>query len=443
MSEGREDANWDTAQQTHREIQEEILHSRNLELFEDVEPLLPYGKVPECIEQVMPVDRWDPEDQKLKRHLPVASDRSETKPVKTQRGHEIPDGAHDGFKSVAELLRDAGKSLLSKGKAKKRDRPPVESEDEEEEVEEDLELLYGHSDKSKASSKKVKKAVLRSAKTTVPARKKVKSIETTQTSVETEEEEQSRREKEEKEDFNRSAQDFFNTEAPPIRHVPSPPITPPSSPPRPKLVNTPLPPSPITDESLPQVMTKPARSSNLTPRTAAVAGFSQIASVDLSWEEEEDRVKSTPSIPASYGERVRHIGLARPKAALNHAKSSEAMPPPLIPVHLSSPTTFDTPVHQAAQFPVRRAGRRAGPVILSSAEKPPAPSDSPLLPANRLRRRHADDNNSSPGVAPPARRSTRRAPVAQVKELVSLSSPVFDRCADVQTARPGRRCLRI
>jgi len=50
MSEGREDANWDTAQQIHREIQEEILHSRNLELFEDVEPLIPLGKKPQCVE---------------------------------------------------------------------------------------------------------------------------------------------------------------------------------------------------------------------------------------------------------------------------------------------------------------------------------------------------------------------------------------------------------
>ena len=73
MSEEREDANWDKAQRSHRDIQEEILHSRNLELFEDVERLLPGPELPECLEQLMPVDQWDPEDQKLKRKLPSAS----------------------------------------------------------------------------------------------------------------------------------------------------------------------------------------------------------------------------------------------------------------------------------------------------------------------------------------------------------------------------------
>jgi ATP-dependent DNA helicase MPH1 len=73
MSELREDTNWDTAQQTHREIQHEILHSRNLELFEDVERLLPLGSLPDCTEKLMAIDPWDPADMKKKRLLPSAS----------------------------------------------------------------------------------------------------------------------------------------------------------------------------------------------------------------------------------------------------------------------------------------------------------------------------------------------------------------------------------
>lgn len=119
MSEGREDANWDTAQQTHREIQEEILHSRNLELFEDVERLLPPGKLPTCVEREMPVDPWDPDEGKTRKRLAAADkeEKEQAKKAKKQRGHEIPEGGLEGFKSVAELLRDCGKMPSAAAKA--------------------------------------------------------------------------------------------------------------------------------------------------------------------------------------------------------------------------------------------------------------------------------------------------------------------------------------
>lgn len=131
MSENREDMNWDTAQQTHRDIQEEILHSRNLELFEDVEPLIPDRKMPECLEQVMPVDPWNPDDPQYKKMMdegekelrrmqraqqPLAS-RKKKKPLVD----EVPVNAK-GFTSVRDLLREADKVLL---------RPDTEEEDGE------------------------------------------------------------------------------------------------------------------------------------------------------------------------------------------------------------------------------------------------------------------------------------------------------------------------
>lgn len=131
MSENREDTNWDTAQQTHRDIQEEILHSRNLELFEDVEPLIPNRRMPECLEQVMPVDPWNPDDPQYKKMM----DEGEKELRRMQRAHqppvsrkkkkpmvdEVPVNAR-GFTSVRDLLREADKVLL---------RPDTEEEDEE------------------------------------------------------------------------------------------------------------------------------------------------------------------------------------------------------------------------------------------------------------------------------------------------------------------------
>lgn len=131
MSENREDMNWDTAQQTHRDIQEEILHSRNLELFEDVEPLIPDRKMPECLEQVMPVDPWNPDDPQYKKMMDEGEkelrrmQRAQQPPASRKKKkplvNEVPVNAK-GFTSVRDLLREADKVLL---------RPDTEEEDGE------------------------------------------------------------------------------------------------------------------------------------------------------------------------------------------------------------------------------------------------------------------------------------------------------------------------
>jgi hypothetical protein len=99
MAEGREDSHWDSAQQTHREIQHEIMHSRNLELFEDVERLLPAGELPACIEQQMEVEDWKLEEPTTKRK------RATPKEPKRPRGEPLPEGAQVGFKSVLDILQ--------------------------------------------------------------------------------------------------------------------------------------------------------------------------------------------------------------------------------------------------------------------------------------------------------------------------------------------------
>lgn len=420
MSENREDANWDSAQQTHREIQEEILHSRNLELFEDVEPLLPLGRFPACVEQEMPVDPWDPGDQKNKRKLPSASQKErnkEEKAKKKPRGHEIPDGAHEGFKSVSELLRQQGKGKGA-GKKRMRSQTPVESDEAEEEEGEDDEaerrLLYGEV-KSRPTSK-VKKATARTVK---PKKGNANSVTTgpaqlskAKAKAKEKEEEEERVKREAREQLDRSALDFFNTQGPLRRRAPTPLATPPSSPPA-EMTTSRFPPSPVSDrsETLNGHTRDPTSTKHgigkLSPRTAAIAGFSQVDPIDFSWEEEDE----TAVDPA----------LSKPAAViaptLPHSKSVDMMPPPPLPLHLSSPAINYSPgMAEATQFPVRRAGRRL-PALLSSSERPPVASDmsdSPLISRPRRIRRRVD---SSP-IVQPRRRGGQRAPAAQVNELV-------------------------
>jgi len=277
MSEDREDRNWDKAQQTHREIQEEILHSRNLELFEDVERLLPPGEFPTCTEREMAIDPWDPAEMKKKKLLPAATQEQVAKSngtkAKRVRGMEIPDFAHEGFKSVAELLK------LGAAKQKKRGRKSAledvledaaDEVSEEEEEEEDVpdfdvrehEMLYGSTSswkKSPATKPRAKKAKTTPTKTAKPkpppkAKKKTKA--------ELEEEERARQ----REELSRQAREFFATQSIVRARTPSP---------------TPAVSLGVSksDKSAPMFSPSPSpekRSDRLSPRTAAAAGFSQV-----------------------------------------------------------------------------------------------------------------------------------------------------------------------
>jgi ATP-dependent DNA helicase MPH1 len=112
MAEGREDSHWESAQQTHREIQHEIMHSRNLQLFDDVERLLPPGQLPACIEQEMVVHDWKVDEPRKKR-------ASLTSVPKRPRGEPLPEGAQVGFESVLDILqKKTGNKAPTKSRAK-------------------------------------------------------------------------------------------------------------------------------------------------------------------------------------------------------------------------------------------------------------------------------------------------------------------------------------
>lgn len=449
MSENREDANWDSAQQTHREIQEEILHSRNLELFEDVEPLLPLGKFPKCVEQEMPVDPWDPADQRSKRKLVSASQKERNKEEKAakkskQRGHEIPEGAHDGFKSVGELLRGQGKKAGKKGaKAVVRVMSESESEEDDEGHHDDdgdddddcaedgeaNELLYGPvKSKAQKGGTKTKKATGRTTKVaigeqsaTIKKKGKVAQPDVRKANAREEKEKEEAAKREAREAMNQSALDFFRTESSLRRRAHTPLDTPPSSPPICSESAINYPPSPLSDRSSPGVPlrlgTKSDKANKLSPRTAAIAGFSQVAPIDLSWDGEFE---------SQHGDLDLDINMAQDdEETLGKEKSTKSVPmvldkptdmmlPPPIPINLSSPALGMESPYQATQFPVRRVGRRAPIVAHVSSDT----SDSPSGRQPRRIRRRID---SSPLVPGGRQQQRPRAPAGEVKQLVSAN----------------------
>ncbi|ORX40857.1 hypothetical protein BD324DRAFT_644144 [Kockovaella imperatae] len=481
MSEEREDANWDKAQRSHRDIQEEILHSRNLELFEDVERLLPGPELPECLEQLMPVDPWDPEDQKLKRKLPSASKERTSPAKKKHRGHEIPEGGHEGFRSVAELLKESGKAGkievtvngMTRGKipTKRSDAPVAPSaDDSDEDVEENHELLYGAvkpkvTSQSRRTAAKVKKAGPRGAV------RKSNSSRTTQRDASIDrldEEEKSRKAK--RDELNRSALDFFNVDPSSAFHrrdcsplFASPPNSPLFTPNEnrtkavahgsPDVESSPVIPLAKQRRHASEAGSELARPQNAGTRLpsslAAAAGFSQIDAIDLSWDNDEDEAicqtvasglprgailpPSSPDVPTEMAlpqssrqsetlvahPRRRIMGISRPKPT--QTKSMDIMPPPPIPK--SSPDTSPVDPTQV----IRRPGaRRRAPIVHSSDSL--REQDSPFVPATHVRRPPALNRSPEHGPSSPIRRPGRRLPdrahAAQVKGYLDVDAEV-------------------
>jgi ATP-dependent DNA helicase MPH1 len=67
LAEGREEKNWDMAQETYSQVQRTIARGDQLELYTDVERLLPDYIKPECLEMVMEIQEYDPSATKRSR----------------------------------------------------------------------------------------------------------------------------------------------------------------------------------------------------------------------------------------------------------------------------------------------------------------------------------------------------------------------------------------
>lgn len=113
LAEQREEHNWTKAQATYSDVQKSIVRGEDLELFGDVERLLPDHIKPECIEQEVDIVEYTRDDPKKRMKegwdQPAAKRRKRNDDI----GRNIPAGAYTGFVSAAELvMKKRGKKKI-------------------------------------------------------------------------------------------------------------------------------------------------------------------------------------------------------------------------------------------------------------------------------------------------------------------------------------------
>ncbi|KAG8934400.1 3'-5' DNA helicase [Tulasnella sp. 418] len=108
-AEGREEENYHKAKTTYREVQKSIVRGDQLELFADVERLIPADIKPACVEKTMEIVEYVKEDAKRTRKRKVDDDEDDGtgdkgKKKRRVKATEIPAGASSGFVSVRDLI---------------------------------------------------------------------------------------------------------------------------------------------------------------------------------------------------------------------------------------------------------------------------------------------------------------------------------------------------
>ncbi|TFK41383.1 hypothetical protein BDQ12DRAFT_679374 [Crucibulum laeve] len=134
LAEGREETNFDKAKSSYKEVQKTIVRGEQLELYGDVERLLPDHIRPECLEKTMEIQEYAREDSR-KKTSSTASCGSPSKGTKRKRnddiGRNIPMGASTGFVSVSDLLVKSGKKRAKVAIPKNLDEAGQDDEDDE------------------------------------------------------------------------------------------------------------------------------------------------------------------------------------------------------------------------------------------------------------------------------------------------------------------------
>ncbi|KAH9937493.1 uncharacterized protein B0H18DRAFT_1081663 [Fomitopsis serialis] len=166
LAEGREDRNWEKAKEKYKDVQDYIVKADELELYADVERLLPDHVKPECVERVMEIEEYVREE-KVPRKGSRADANGSPKGKKRKRDDDplrsIPAGASSSFVNV--------KDLLVKG-AKGRRKRNVDVDPEKytgEDDDDDLEIEAGIFGARRAASTS---AISRGGKTKRPRRAK-------------------------------------------------------------------------------------------------------------------------------------------------------------------------------------------------------------------------------------------------------------------------------
>jgi hypothetical protein len=122
IAEGREDKNWEKAQDQYQHVQNALLSKKVLELYEDCERLVPEGVRPTPVDKMIEVQPYIAEQVELS-NVTASGRKKKDKPVKRKRPgvEDIPAGGIFGFvsakdyavpKSKAQALRDRSEAAL-------------------------------------------------------------------------------------------------------------------------------------------------------------------------------------------------------------------------------------------------------------------------------------------------------------------------------------------
>ncbi|KAI0082224.1 P-loop containing nucleoside triphosphate hydrolase protein [Panus rudis PR-1116 ss-1] len=137
LAEGREDRNWDKAKDMYAMVQDFIVRADQLELFNDVERMIPDHIRPECVEMVMDIEEYVREEAGSKSKK--GSLANSPKPKKRKRNDDmmrnIPNGASSTFVSVRELIAKGAASRKRKKKEEGLGLQLIASSTDEDELE--------------------------------------------------------------------------------------------------------------------------------------------------------------------------------------------------------------------------------------------------------------------------------------------------------------------
>ncbi|PSS37374.1 hypothetical protein PHLCEN_2v776, partial [Hermanssonia centrifuga] len=117
LSEVREERNWDKAHVNYEDVQRFIIRAEQLELYEDVERLLPENMKPECIEMEMEIEEYTREEPKAKKGPLPKRPPAKRQPRNDDAMRKVPTGASSAFVSVKDLTLKGTKKRKKKGSA--------------------------------------------------------------------------------------------------------------------------------------------------------------------------------------------------------------------------------------------------------------------------------------------------------------------------------------
>ena len=168
LAKGREEMNWNKAREAYNDVQRSIVRGEQLELYGDVERLLPDYTKPECLEMVMEIEEYDRATTESSREN-IVREPSKKRKRNSDLARDIPSGACTGFVRVAELL--AKQKVKKRKKITKFDVDAGLDDDTDEEIEAGL-FAPRRAASTSATSTKPPKTKLRRAKTTTDGGKK-------------------------------------------------------------------------------------------------------------------------------------------------------------------------------------------------------------------------------------------------------------------------------